>query len=78
MQLYSENIRLYGRSRVTVQNAFFFANDTIALYNGAEIDSTVKNDCAADKNEKMYQCMNFDLNQNTPLSFDYILENYNK
>lgn len=62
MQLYSENIRLYSRAHVNIQNAFLFANDTIALYNGAEMESTIKFDCANDDNKDMYQCMNFDLN----------------
>ena len=48
------------------------------MYRGSEIESTIKNGCATDENKYMYQCMNFDLNENKPLTFDYILDNYNK
>jgi hypothetical protein len=50
------------------------------------IQSTITNDCSwdpeakdggTDANEDLYQCMNFDLNANKPLTFEYILDNYN-
>jgi len=48
------------------------------MYRGSRIESTIENDCATDGNERMYQCMNFDLNENKPLTFEYILNNYNQ
>lgn len=32
---------------------------------------------SGDANIDLYQCMNFDLNSNTPLDFDYIIKNFN-
>ena len=48
------------------------------MYRGAVIESTIQNDCAVDGNKGMYQCMNFDLNADTPLTFEYVLKNYNQ
>ena len=84
IELYSTKVRLFRGSTLSAQNTFIFANETIHMHDSSKIYSQVENECAltpklrasGDANLDLYQCMNFDLNANKPLDFDYIIDYY--
>ena len=81
IELYSKRIRVYYSSTLKAQAIFLFANETIQMNYNAKIMSTLEHEChdaTTDKDNKdLYQCMNYDLNEDKPLNFEYIIKNYN-
>ena len=81
IELYSKTIRLFYSSKLKAQAIFLFANETITMDWNAKIESTLEHECHMDpkdlEHKDLYQCMNYDLNENKPLNFKYVIDNFN-
>ena len=78
VELYSKQIRFFFNSEIVAENAFIFANETIFMYKGSKLISSLDNECSPNGNRDLYKCMDYDVHENRPIDLPYVLKYYNE